>query len=150
MFDPFNGNKKRPTLGCDCVVLTRRNNEWFVLLIERGHDPFKGKWALPGGFLEWNESCEDGAARELQEETSLEDVDLQLLGVFSKPGRDPRGSIISVSYIGFVDEDHALKAVGADDAATAQWFPVSQTPAVAFDHEDILKAAKNFLLSHKL
>jgi len=155
MFDPFDGKTKRPTLGCDSVILTKKvakeggSEEWFVLLIERGHDPFMGKWALPGGFLEWSESCEQGAARELEEETSLKNVDLKLLGVFSKPGRDPRGSIVSISYIGFVDTLDADKAVGGDDAAKAEWFALNQAPELAFDHSEVLEAARNFLKTNK-
>jgi len=150
MKDLFGRDGKRPTVGCDCVILTRREGAWWVLLIERGHDPYKGKWALPGGFMEWGESCKQAAARELLEETSLKHVDLFPLGVFSKPGRDPRGTIVSVSYFGVVDEKKAQTAVGGDDAAKTEWFPLEKHPELAFDHQDILTAAKVFLSSHKL
>lgn len=148
--DLFNQNiqgtsGKRPTVGCDCAILTKKGAAWMVLLIERGHEPFKGKWALPGGFMEWNESCEQAAARELEEETSLKNVQLKLLGVFSKPGRDPRGTIISVAFIGVVDEQNAATAKGGDDAARTEWFPLDGHPALAFDHEDILAYATDFL-----
>lgn len=136
---------KRPTVGCDCVILSKKGADWLVLLIERGHEPFKGKWALPGGFMEWNESCEQAAARELEEETSLKNVPLKLLGVFSKPGRDPRGTIISVAFIGMVDEHTAATAKGGDDAAKTEWFPLGEHPALAFDHEDILASATDLL-----
>ncbi len=136
---------KRPTVGCDCVILTKKDAAWMVLLIERGHEPFKGKWALPGGFMEWNESCEQAAARELLEETSLKNVNLKLLGVFSKPDRDPRGTIISVAFIGAVDEQTAARAKGGDDAAKTEWFPLGGHPALAFDHEEILASATDFL-----
>lgn len=151
-WDPW-AQGKRPTLGTDCVILNRKGGEgdgWQVLLIERGHDPYKGKWALPGGFMEWGESCEDSAARELMEETSLRNVDLKLLGVFSKPGRDPRGTIVSVSFIGIVDKKTAQKASGGDDAAKAEWFDLNDHPELAFDHQDILDAAMGFLSSNKL
>lgn len=154
-FKPFGGESgmpggKRPTVGCDCVILVRRKNVWQVLLIERGHDPYKGKWALPGGFMEWGESCERAAARELEEETSLKNVQLKLLGVFSKPGRDPRGTIVSVSYIGIVEEARAKGAAGGDDAAKAAWFPLDRTPGLAFDHDEILASAKDYLRTNKL
>ncbi len=151
LWDPWHQGK-RPTLGTDCVILTRKEGggPWRVLLIERGHEPYLGKWALPGGFMEWGESCEHSAARELMEETSLKNVDLKLLGVFSKPGRDPRGTIVSVSYIGFVDEKTASQAVGGDDAAKAEWFDLDDHPELAFDHQDIVNAARAFLTSNKL
>lgn len=95
--------------------------------------------------MEWNESCEQAAARELLEETSLKNVPLKLLGVFSKPGRDPRGTIISVAFIGVVDQQTAATAQGGDDAAKAEWFPLEKHPALAFDHEDILASASDFL-----
>ncbi len=146
----FGRGGKRPTVGCDCVILMQREGMWWVLLIERGHGPYKGRWALPGGFMEWGESCDQAAARELLEETSLNNVDLKLLGVFSKPGRDPRGTIVSVSYIGTVDAASASKATGGDDAVRAEWFPLNQTPELAFDHGDILASAKYYLNSGKL
>ncbi len=145
MKDLFGRDGKRPTLGADCVILSRGDDGWRVLLVERGHEPFKGTWALPGGFMEWGESCEQAAARELMEETALKDIDLKLLGVFSKPGRDPRGTIVSVSYIGFVDPEKAKHAKGGDDAAKAEWFPLVHKPPLAFDHEDILAAAQDVL-----
>lgn len=141
---------KRPTVGCDCVIVNKRDAAWRVLLIERGHEPYKGRWALPGGFMEWGESCEEAAARELLEETSLKDVPIKLLGVFSKPGRDPRGTIVSVSFIGVVDEQTAALAKGGDDAAKAAWFLLNEHPDLAFDHEEILAAATVFLQKNLL
>lgn len=142
MNDLFGREGKRPTLGTDCVIFTKRKNEWYVLLIERGHEPYKGKWALPGGFMEWNESCEQSAARELQEETLLQNVDLKLVGVFSKPGRDPRGTIVSIAFWGVIDEKTAMVAAHGDDAANHQWFNVNKLPKLAFDHAEILASAK--------
>ncbi|MFO0780389.1 MAG: NUDIX hydrolase [Candidatus Gracilibacteria bacterium] len=110
--DVYGREGKRPTLGADSVILVKSPTAasgWKVLLIERGHEPYKGKWALPGGFMEWGESCEQAAARELEEETSLKNVELKQLGVFSKPGRDPRGTIVSVAFWGVVDERAATQ-----------------------------------------
>ncbi len=149
LFDPWREGK-RPTLGADNMILTKRGGKWWVLLVERGHEPFKGKWCFPGGFMEWGESCDQAAARELREETSLSNVDLQLLGVFSRPGRDPRGTIVSIAYIGIVEPEAAAKAVGGDDAAKAEWYPLDDCPPLAFDHGDILTAGKAFLSARNL
>lgn len=151
--DVYGREGKRPTLGADSVILVKSPTAasgWKVLLIERGHEPYKGKWALPGGFMEWGESCEQAAARELEEETSLKNVELKQLGVFSKPGRDPRGTIVSVAFWGVVDERAAAQARGGDDAARAEWFDLERTPPLAFDHGDILAAARSLVLSNKL
>lgn len=149
MNDLFGEEGKRPTVATDCVILAQREGTWWVLLIERGSEPYKGKWALPGGFMEWDESCEQSAARELVEETALEGVDLKLLGVFSKPGRDPRGTIVSVVYIGVVDANN-VNAIGGDDAARAEWFPLNDSPELAFDHDEVLASAKAYLTINKL
>jgi 8-oxo-dGTP diphosphatase len=135
----FGRSGKRPTVGCDAVVFRSAGAMIEVLLIKRGHEPFKGKWALPGGFMERNESCEQAVKRELQEETGLKKIKLQQIGAFSKPGRDPRGTIISVSYMGFAPANAIAK--GSDDAVEAKWFPVKKHPKMAFDHELILKTA---------
>lgn len=139
MPDIFGRTGRRPTVACDIVVLSGKTDR-FVLLVKRGKEPFKGKWALPGGFMEWGESCEQCAARELNEETSLKDVDLKLLGVFSEPGRDPRGTIVSVAYIGEVDQTRVLLCAD-DDAVDAAWFSVKTLPELGFDHADIIEKA---------
>lgn len=149
-FDPFGRHGKRPTVATDCVIVYRNGKEWRVLLIERGHEPFKGMWAFPGGFMEWGESCEESAARELMEETALTNVKLELLGVFSKPGRDPRGTIVSVAYLGIIDAGTAKHAVGGDDAARSEWFDIDTCPSLAADHDDMLEAAKKMLREKKL
>lgn len=127
----------RPMLTADCVV-SRPNGE--VLLIRRGNDPFKGFWALPGGFMEMDETLEQCAVRELQEETGLQvDVsDLRLLGVFSAPGRDPRGRTVTAAYAVQLSADTA--AIAGDDAAEVRWWPCSALPPLAFDHAEILTA----------
>ncbi len=155
MFDPFDGSTKRPTLGCDSVILTKRkmagseNEEWFVLLIERGHDPYKGKWAFPGGFLEWGESCEQGAARELEEETSLKNVDLKLLGVFSNRVAILADRLFRFLTLDLLNRMTRKKQLAEMTLQKQNGFPLNQMPELAFDHADILEAAKTFLKSQK-
>ena len=124
----------------DIVVFTIRADVLNVLLIERASPPFKGNWALPGGFLNENEGLDQCAARELVEETGVRGVYLEQLGSFGDPGRDPRGGVVSVAYFALVPADeHALLA--STDAASAQWFAFDDVPKLAFDHDKILQAA---------
>lgn len=124
----------------DIVVFTIRADTLNVLLIERAGQPFKGSWALPGGFLNNDEGLDQCAARELAEETGVGDVYLEQLGSFGDPGRDPRGGVVSVAYFALVPADeHALYA--ASDAASARWFAFDDLPELAFDHAVILHAA---------
>jgi len=146
MTDLFGRDGKRPTVACDTVVLTMKEGEMCVLLIVRGHDPYKGLYALPGGFMEWDESCEEGARRELQEETGLRVDEIDLIGVFSKPGRDPRGTIVSVAYLTVIEPEKAQIQAG-DDAAQAEWVKVSQIPKLAFDHSEVFAAAQTLFES---
>ena len=114
------------------------------LLIERGLDPFKGSWALPGGFVEIDESLDEAARRELEEETSLKNIFLEQLYTFSDPERDPRDRVISAAHYALVRlSDHRLQA--ATDAKDARWFDVQQLPPLAFDHAKILQMAKERL-----
>ena len=125
----------RPAVTADCIVMTRETDPK-VLLIERGHEPFIGCWAFPGGFMNMDETTEQCAIRELEEETGLKITDIQQLGAYSKVDRDPRGRTITVAYLAFVDKPLPVK--GQDDAAKAQWFSVKELPKLAFDHEEIL------------
>src|SRR5258706_8019740 len=110
------------------------------MLIQRNLEPFKGKWALPGGFVRVEETLDEAARRELTEETGLKDVFLEQLYTFSEIERDPRERVVSVAYYALVKlSDHRARA--ATDAANAEWFPVSKAPRLAFDHGEILKAA---------
>jgi len=130
----------RAALTVDCVVFGFDDAELKVLLIERGLAPFKGRWALPGGFVRVEETLDEAARRELVEETGLEKVFLEQLYTFSRVDRDPRERVISVAYYALTKPtDHITQA--DTDAADAQWFPVSQIPALAFDHADILATA---------
>ena len=123
----------------DAVVLRRAAESYELLFIKRKNEPFKGKWALPGGFVEEHEDLRDAAARELQEETGLRVTALEQLGTFGKPHRDPRHHTVSVAYIAFVDAN--AEAIAADDAVEAKWFSVKNLPEMAFDHDDIVNLA---------
>ncbi len=130
----------RAALTVDCVVFGYDEGELKVLLIERGLDPFKGRWALPGGFVRVAETLNDAARRELREEAGLKDIFLEQLYTFGTVDRDPRERVVSVAYYALVKlSDHRAKA--ATDAANAEWFPISRVPKLAFDHAEILAAA---------
>ncbi len=128
----------RPMLTADCVVINAMAE---VLLIRRGNEPFRGCWALPGGFMEMDETIERCAVRELQEETGIVagEERLRMVGVFSRPGRDPRGRTVTVAYR--IDVEGEVDAHGGDDAAEARWFPLTALPPLAFDHAEVIAAA---------
>lgn len=128
----------RPAVTADCIVITKEPDPK-VLLVERGDEPFKGCWAFPGGFMNMDETTEQCAIRELEEETGLRVSDVHQIGAYSKVYRDPRGRTITVAYLAIVDEPIAVN--GQDDAAKAQWFPLSTLPELAFDHDDIIQDA---------
>ena len=142
----------RPTVTVDVVVFGLDMNQspptLNVLLIKRGRPgtPFEGCWALPGGFVGQNEDLEVAARRELVEETHAECSYIEQLATFGKPGRDPRGHVISVAYMAMVRTD-AVTVEGDDDASEAAWFPVSELPQLAFDHDDIMAEATKRLRS---
>jgi len=130
----------RAALTVDCVVFGYDEGELKALLIERALDPFKGRWALPGGFVRVDETLDDAARRELREEAGLKDIFLEQLYTFGTVDRDPRERVVSVAYYALVKlSDHRAKA--ATDAANAEWFPISRVPKLAFDHAEILAAA---------
>src|SRR5947207_11460808 len=130
----------RPALTVDCVVFAFDDGELMVLLIERGLEPFKGRWALPVGFVRVQETLDDAARRELAEETGLKNVFLEQLFTFGELDRDPRERVVSVAYYALVKlSDHRVKA--ATDASKAQWFQAFKPPKLAFDHSIILEAA---------
>jgi 8-oxo-dGTP diphosphatase len=130
----------RAALTVDCVVFGFDEGELKVLLIQRALDPFKGKWALPGGFVHVDETLDDAARRELAEETGLENVFLEQLYTFGTVKRDPRERVVSVAHFALVKLSN-YKAKAATDAAKAEWFPISELPRLAFDHADIVAAA---------
>ena len=125
-------------LTADCVVVSPRAE---VLLVRRGNDPYKGCWALPGGFMEMDETIEQCAVRELKEETGLSVSlsDIRLVGVFSAPGRDPRGRTVTAAYA--VRLDAPMDATAGDDAAEVRWWPLAELPPLAFDHAEVIAAA---------
>ena len=130
----------RAALTVDCVVFGLDESELKVLLIERALEPFKGKWALPGGFVRVNETLDEAARRELAEEAGLANVFLEQLYSFGTVDRDPRERVVSVAYYALV-KLAAHKAKADTDAADARWFPISKVPKLAFDHADIFATA---------
>lgn len=130
----------RPALTADCVVFAPGADDVHVLLIERGREPYRGSWALPGGFMEVDETVEECAARELEEETGLSGVSLEQVGAFSAVDRDPRGRTVTIAFWTLVDRD-SVSPRAADDAKETRWFPLQQLPALAFDHGDIITRA---------
>ena len=128
----------RPAVTADCVVITKEEQPK-VLLIQRGADPYKGSWAFPGGFMNMDETTEQCAIRELEEETGLRVSDVHQIGAYSKVDRDPRGRTITVAYLAIIDEP--VQVTGQDDAANAEWFPLSALPELAFDHAEIMQDA---------
>lgn len=127
-----------PSVTTDCVVFGYDGLRLNVLLIERGADPFKGHWAFPGGFLNIDESAQQGAKRELFEETGLRDAYIRQFHTFSAVNRDPRERVISIAYYALV---RISEVKGGDDAAKAQWFPLDSVPPLAFDHDMMLRMA---------
>jgi len=134
----------RPALTVDVVLFHLHRDELEVLLIKRANEPFKGRWAFPGGFVDKDESLRAAAARELREETGLRRIELEQIGAFGDPGRDPRGHTVSIVFYALVDERRAV--VASDDAAEAKWHPALAPPKLAFDHRKILRIAIKQLL----
>lgn len=128
----------KPSLTADAVIFIRSDPAQ-LLLIRRASDPFEGQWALPGGFVDEQERTRDAARRELQEETGLEIDDLDLVGVYDTPHRDPRGWTVAAAYWGVAPEGSAVQ--GADDAGEARWFKLDSLPDLAFDHAEIVRDA---------
>lgn len=129
----------KPSVTVDVVIIALRGEELHVLLIKRDIAPFRGRWAIPGGFVHLGESLEAAARRELREETGVADVYLEQLYTFGDPGRDPRGRVISVAYVALLPAPLAVEA--GSDAREVRWWPLNALPALAFDHEKILQYA---------
>ena len=127
----------RTALTTDAIVFVKEKAKILVLLIERGREPFKGKWALPGGFINMDELLEDACKRELLEETGLSVDKMRQFKTYDAIERDPRHRTISVIYYAELEEPKSVK--GGDDAAQARWFPVSELPEMAFDHLQIIR-----------
>ncbi len=127
----------RPAMTADILLFHRQEGKMKVLLVQRKHPPFKGKWALPGGFMNIDETLHAAALRELKEETGIEQMDLQPFRVFDEPGRDPRGRTVTLVFYGFTDSIPE-NAIAGDDAASLDWFEVDDLPELGFDHEKII------------
>lgn len=129
----------RPMVTADAAVFDFSTEKVKLLLVNRGKEPCKGKWALPGGFVDIDEELQDAVTRELEEETGLTGVRLEQVYTFGTCGRDPRGRVISVIFMGIVTEGNT-KVKAGDDAAKAQWFDIEKLPEdLAFDHSEVIK-----------
>jgi 8-oxo-dGTP diphosphatase len=132
------------TMTTDIVIFTIRDGRLEILLIQRGHPPYQGKWALPGGLVEKDEDLDDCAHRELEEETKVSKVALEQLHTFGAPHRDPRGRLVTVAYYTLVRPDR-LHPEAASDAANVRWFAIDALPSLAFDHAKIITMARRRL-----
>ena len=132
----------RASVTADAVLFAERDGQTYVLLIQRGNDPYKGYWAFPGGFLNMDETVARCAERELEEETGIVLTGMQLVGIYSDVERDPRGRVVTAAYTAMTTMP---EATAADDAAAAQWWPLNALPKLAFDHEIILRDAKRVM-----
>ena len=136
-----------PAVTADCIVFACQNERTQVLLIKRGSEPCKDMWALPGGFMNIDESAEKAAIRELKEETGIDVKEVTQVGAYSKVDRDPRERVITIAFYTVID--NPVKAVGQDDAKQAEWFTLDNLPTLAFDHSEILSAAIGMLKKNK-
>lgn len=127
----------RVALTTDAIVFVTENNSTFVLLIKRGREPFKNRWALPGGFIEMDETLETACKRELEEETKLQVAKMKQFKTYDAINRDPRHRTISVVFSAELNEKQNV--IGSDDASDAKWFSITELPELAFDHAVILK-----------
>lgn len=133
----FTYSYPRPAVTVDAILVS---SDKTVLLIERGREPYKGKWALPGGFIDMDESLETACLRELQEETGIVIDEVKQFKAYGAVGRDPRHRTISVVFYAFIGEEQS--ALAGDDAAKARWFSLNELPELAFDHGQILEEFK--------
>jgi 8-oxo-dGTP diphosphatase len=130
---------ERPALTVDVVIFRLQLDQLETLLVRRAGNPFKGAWAIPGGFVRLDEGLDDAARRELDEETGIRDVYLEQLYTFGEPHRDPRGRVVTIAYYALLPSGAVAKA--GDDAAEVNWFGLGQLPDLAFDHAEIVQYA---------
>ena len=133
-------------LTVDAAVFRSHGDKTEILLIRRNHEPFEGQWALPGGFVDMDETLEEAVARELKEETNIEGVRLRQLHAFSALDRDPRGRTISVVFWGVLKDSQQPTA--GDDAREARWFDIRNLPELAFDHKEVVDMAIRTYRTH--
>lgn len=144
-YDP--SRYQRPSVTVDVVIFTLQEQGLYVLLVQRSRWPYAGYWAIPGGFVEMDESLEAAARRELEEETGVRDLYLEQLYTFGDVGRDPRTRVISVAYFALVRADQQQLVV-SDESRDVRWFPVADLPGpLAFDHDEVLACALSRLRS---
>lgn len=129
-----------PAVTTDCIVFGFDGTKLNLLLINRSIEPYKGSWALPGGFMKIDETAEQGALRELQEETGVKDIYIEQMQAFTTVDRDPRERVMTIAFMAFVRQEK-YEVIAGDDAAKAQWFPVKSLPQLAFDHKEIITLA---------
>lgn len=135
-----------PAVTVDVVVFTIRDQKLKLLLVRRGGEPYRGKWALPGGFIQMDEGLDAAARRELQEETGVSGVFLEQLYTFGEPKRDPRDRVITVAYYALIPSDK-LQLRAASDAEAVGWFAMDELPKLAFDHAEIVSMAHQRLVA---
>lgn len=138
---PYSYKYPRPALTVDALVFSSDRK---VLLIQRKNPPFKGLWALPGGFVDMDETPEAAVERELEEETGLNEIALKQFHTYGALNRDPRHRTVSIVFIGEVEDSTGYSPTGMDDAADAQWFSVDDLPKIAFDHQEIILEGSNY------
>ena len=143
---PYTYKFPHPAVTTDVVLFSLQADDLRLLLIKRKNAPFKGKWALPGGFLDMDEDLESGARRELLEETGIKPEYLEQLATFGAPNRDPRERVVSVAYFGVL-QSKSTAVSGSSDALEAAWFSAWELPPLAFDHEEIVTRAKERLIA---
>lgn len=134
-----------PALTVDCVIFGFDGEKLNVLLVERGLEPYMGMWALPGGFVNIDETVEEAACRELMEETGIADMFLEQFRVFSAVRRDPRERVVTVAFLMLVSQNKCKKPRAGSDAKIALWFDESKLPPLAFDHREIIEEARRHL-----
>jgi 8-oxo-dGTP diphosphatase len=142
----YNYEYPHPAVTVDIVIFTIRDGRLKLLLIRRAGEPYRGKWALPGGFVEMDEDLEQAARRELEEETGVSGVYLEQLYTFGRPDRDPRERVITIAYYALIPSDK-LQLRAATDAEAVGWFGMEELPPLAFDHSEIFAMAHQRLVA---
>jgi 8-oxo-dGTP diphosphatase len=140
----FSYKYPHPAVAADLAIFTLQADQLHVLLVERAREPFKGRWALPGGFVRMHEDLPAAAARELEEETGVAGAYLEQVGAFGNPARDPRERVISIAFFAIIASD-TIHLQSGGDAAAARWWPATGLPKLAFDHAQILEQARHRL-----